>query len=63
MQIGQLEQKLLHGNHVSTDGRQRLRQRRRRQNHNIIRPQKFCGRIKSLFVEGLTTQKASLVHI
>ena len=39
MKIGKLEQKLLHGNHVSTDGGQR-------QNHYIIRPQNFLGLYK-----------------
>ena len=30
--------------------RRRRRRRRRRQHHTIIRPQKFCGRIKIFYV-------------
>ena len=48
MEIGQLEQKLEHGNHVSTDGRRRQRKR-----HNIIRSQNFCGRIKTVPARGV----------
>ena len=39
MEIGPLKQKLLHGNHVSTDGR-------RQQNHNTRRPQNFLRSYK-----------------
>ena len=56
--IGQLEQKLLHGNHDSTDGRRRQRRRRqRRQNHNIIRPQNFLRSYKNFFTYPLCTHQ------
>ena len=60
MEIGRLEQKLMHGNHVSTDGR-------RRQNHNIIRLQKFlqsCTEINACiyYSDSLTiVQNVSLI--
>ena len=49
MEIGQLEQKLLNGINVDTDGRQTDDDDDddRRHTHNIIRPQNFCGRIKT----------------
>ena len=44
MEIGQLDQKLLNGNHLDTDGRQTTDDDRH--THNIIRPQKFLRSYK-----------------
>ena len=58
MEIGQLEQKLLNGTNVDTDGRRRTDDGRQR--HNIIRSQKFLRSYKKYC---LGTQPSDLTSI
>ena len=46
MEIGHLEQKLLNGNHLDTDGRRTTDDDDDRHTHNIIRSQNFLRSYK-----------------